>query len=205
MGYELVFDIETENTFAEVGNDVKGLRVTCVCTYNTATGEYQSFTVDTLSQLWPLFEGADRLIGYNSDYFDLPVLNNYYSGDCTKFPSLDLLKVIKESLGRRIKLDDVARATLHTGKSADGLKAIEWWKAGEHQKVIDYCIQDVKVTHGVYEFGRKNKQLFFETLTGEVQPFPVNFDMPEVRSQAQGGQQNAQQGGKTSFNMSLPF
>ncbi|HAR42222.1 MAG TPA: hypothetical protein DCS07_06275, partial [Bdellovibrionales bacterium] len=50
----------------------------------------------------------------------------------------------------------VARGTLGTGKSADGLMAVEWWKTGQIQKIIDYCMQDVKVTRDVFQFGRQN-------------------------------------------------
>jgi DEAD/DEAH box helicase domain-containing protein len=55
-----------------------------------------------------------------------------------------------------LKLEYVARGTLNTGKSADGLQAVEWWKQGLVQKIIDYCTQDVKVTRDVFQFGRQN-------------------------------------------------
>ena len=85
-------------------------------------------------------------------------MNVYYAGDFQTFPSLDLLEVIAQSLGFRVKLDDVAQATLGYGKSGHGLQAVEWWKQGD-QKIKDYCLQDVKVTKEVYEFG-KNMELF---------------------------------------------
>ena len=50
----------------------------------------------------------------------------------------------------------MARGTLGTGKSADGLQAVEWWKSGQVQKIIDYCIQDVKVTRDIFQFGTQN-------------------------------------------------
>ena len=53
-------------------------------------------------------------------------------------------------------LDAIAQATLGTGKSADGLMAVEWYKKGEIQKIIEYCLQDVKVTRDVFQFGRQN-------------------------------------------------
>lgn len=96
------------------------------------------------------------LIGFNSDHFDIPILNKYYSGDLTKIKSLDLLKEIRKSLGRRIKLDTIAEATLGKNKSGHGLEAIVWWRNGEIQKVIDYCIDDVKITKEVYEYALKN-------------------------------------------------
>lgn len=195
MSTEVVFDIETQNTFFDVDNDFKKLKVSVVSIYRYETNEYQSFTEDELYKLWPILEHSERLIGYNSEHFDLPVLNNYYLGDLLKFPHLDLLKVIKESLGIRLKLDDVAQATLdNVKKSSHGLQAIEWWKEGKIDEIKKYCEQDVLVTKEVYEFGKKNKQLFYKTLTAEVLPFAVNFSSPSVEQKS-----------KTSINLTLPF
>ena len=96
------------------------------------------------------------LITFNGDHFDTPILNKYYSGDLKKIKSLDLLKEIKNSLGRRIKLDIIAEATLGRNKTGHGLEGIVWWKNGEKQKVIDYCLEDVKITKDLYEYALKN-------------------------------------------------
>ncbi|HRY37018.1 MAG TPA: ribonuclease H-like domain-containing protein [Candidatus Magasanikbacteria bacterium] len=192
---EIVFDIETQNTFAEVENDFKKLKVSVVSIYSYATDTYQSFSEDELSKLWPILEKADRLIGYNSEHFDLPVLNNYYLGNLLELPSLDLLKKIKESLGIRLKLSDVAEATLdNITKSADGLQAIKWWKEGKIDEIKKYCEQDVRVTKELYDFGRTNNQLFYKNLVGEVLPFAVDFSFP-----------NDQKEIKKSVNFTLPF
>jgi len=172
----IVFDIETQNTFADVSNDLKKLKVSVVSIYEYKNDTYTSFAENELKKLWPILEKADLLIGYNSEYFDIPVLNNYYLGDLSQIPHLDLLKRIKESIGRRIKLDDVATATLDVSKSADGLQAVRWWKEGKVDEIKKYCEQDVKVTKEVYDFGKENKQLFYKTLTGEAVPFAINFE-----------------------------
>jgi len=157
---KIVFDIETSNTFQDVAStDPTALDLSVVCIYDYETDKYQSFTKETLSELWPIFEKADMIIGFNSDHFDIPILNKYYSGDLTKIKSLDLMKDIKKSLGRRIKLDTIAEATLGRNKSGHGLEAIVWWRNGEKQKVIDYCIEDVRITKDVYEYALKNKSL----------------------------------------------
>jgi len=176
MGYEVVFDIETQNSFAEVDNDFKKLRVSVVSLYRSDTGLYQSFTESELGQLWPILEKSDRVIGYNSTHFDLPVLNNYYPGDLLTFSHLDIMAVVKESIGIRLKLNDLALATLDdVEKSADGLQAIRWWKEGKIEEIKKYCEQDVRITKEIYDFGRTNNQLFYKTLAGEVTPFAVNF------------------------------
>ncbi len=195
----IVFDIETQNTFADVENDFKKLKVSVVSIYRYETNTYESFLENELSKLWAIFERADLLIGYNSEHFDLPVLNNYYMGDLLQFPHLDLLKKIKESLGIRLKLDDVAKATLDDiKKSAEGLQAIRWWKEGKIDEIKKYCEQDVRVTKEVYEFGKNNRQLFYTSLTGETVPFAVDFNY--IFSSP-----NQPQNGKKSINLTLPL
>lgn len=154
---KIVFDIETKNLFSDVGkNDPALLDIAIVCAWDSETDTFSSYLEDELTKLWPLLEKADMLIGYNSDHFDIPLLNKYYPGDLTHIKSLDILKEIQKSFGRRLKLDSVAEATLGTGKSGHGLQAYEWWKKGEVEKVRAYCIDDVKITRDVYDFALKN-------------------------------------------------
>ena len=56
-----------------------------------------------------------------------PILNKYYAGDLGKIKSVDLLKEVKQVLGRRLKLDNVAEATLGKKKIGNGLEAVKWW------------------------------------------------------------------------------
>ena len=162
---KIVFDIETSNQFSDVGSsDPSALDISVVCIHDSATDEYLSFLQEDFPKLWKHLEGADMLIGYNSDHFDIPLLNKYYPGDLTHIKSLDLLKEIHASLGRRIKLDTVAEATLGEKKSGHGLQALEWWRNGERQKVIDYCIQDVKVTKNVYDYAREHGKVKYKDL-----------------------------------------
>ena len=77
------------------------------------------------------------LIGFNSDHFDIPLLNKYYPGDLTKIKSLDLLVEVKRSLGRRLRLDTIAEATLGMKKSGHGLEATRWWKEGKADLVTE--------------------------------------------------------------------
>lgn len=154
---KIVFDTETSNIFMDVGsNDPVDLDLSVVCVYDYETDKYSSFKQGELNNLWKIFEKADLIIGYNSDHFDIPLLNKYYSGDLSKIKSLDIMKEIKDSLGRRIKLDTIAEATLGKNKIGHGLEATNWWKQGQYQKVIDYCLEDVKITKEVYEYALKN-------------------------------------------------
>ncbi|HBU06531.1 MAG TPA: hypothetical protein DEB09_00430 [Candidatus Magasanikbacteria bacterium] len=194
MSKEVVLDIETIGDIRDFDN----LKVTVVSIYEYETNKYQSFLESELGQLWPILEKAERIIGYNSEHFDLPILDKYYAGDLMKFPHLDLLKVVRESTGSRFKLNDLVKATLQMEKSADGLQAQKWWEEGKIDEIKKYCEQDVKVTMELYEYGRKNKMLYYNTLTGDLTPFPVNFDPPVIPMNASGEVIN-------NINLTLPL
>jgi DEAD/DEAH box helicase domain-containing protein len=151
----ITFDIETEGDF-RMNGDFSGLELTVLGVHDSETGALKGFYRDELKLAWPLFESADIIVGYNSDHFDIPILNKYYAGDLTKIKSVDLLKEVKNVLGRRLKLDNLAEATLGRKKTGDGLEAVEWWKQGLHEKVRDYCLSDVAITNELY-LHAKNK------------------------------------------------
>src|SRR3989344_9324212 len=176
---KIVFDIETTNFFTDTGsNDPASLSIACVCTHDSATDTYSSYFEEELAKLWPILERADLLIGYNSDHFDIPLLNKYYPGDLSKIKSVDLLKEIRASLGRRIKLDDVAEATLGKNKTAHGLEAVVWWRNGEKDKVVKYCLEDVKITKELYEYALKNKHVKYRegTVVKDIKLDPSNWE-----------------------------
>lgn len=176
MNNEVVLDIETKNTFQEVGGYFTDkLEVSVVVAYFYETDEYVSYLEADLPKLFNRLEKSGRIIGYNSIGFDMPVLNNYYVGDLLTLSQLDMLAEIHASLGYRIKLDDVAAATIGTRKSGHGLLAVQWWKEGKVQDVIDYCQQDVKVTKEVYEFGKANGFILFDDRIGERRQVAVDF------------------------------
>ena len=160
---KIVFDIETSNTFHDVNStDPADLDLSVIVIHDSETDTYSHYLKETLSELWPIIEKADILIGFNSDHFDIPLLNKYYSGDLNRIKSLDLLKEIKESYGRRMKLDQIAEGTLGTKKSGHGLQAIQWWKSGEIEKIIKYCTDDVRITKELYEYAVANQGLKFK-------------------------------------------
>lgn len=158
-----IFDLETQNIFQDTGSsDPTSLDISVAAAYDSATEKYISVTHDSLHELWPIIEKADALVGYNSNHFDIPLLNKYYPGDLTQIKSIDILEFIKESLGRRLRLDSVAQATLGAKKSADGLQAVRWWREGKIDEIKKYCVQDVKVTKGVFDYALKNGHVLFK-------------------------------------------
>jgi DEAD/DEAH box helicase domain-containing protein len=135
-----------------------------VAIHDSETGEYSSYSKEELTKLWPILETADVLIGYNSNSFDIPLLNNYYPGDLTKIRSLDLLVEVQTALGRRLRLQSLAEGTLKAKKSGDGLQSVRWWQEGLYDKVREYCIQDVRLTRKIYEYALEHGALKYKDL-----------------------------------------
>ncbi len=190
---KIVFDIETSNTFRDVGSsDPAALDLAVVCIYDYKEDKYTCFFQDELSKLWKILEDTDIIIGFNSDHFDLPLLNKYFPGDLTQIKSLDILKEVQKSLGRRIKLDTLAEATLGETKSGHGLQAIKWWAEGKYEEVANYCKQDVKVTKKIYDYAIKHGKLKYKDL-GQIKEIPIDTSSWEKLSE------------KPSITHTLPF
>ena len=161
----ITFDIESISDSVVRGHiDVREQELTVVAVHDSATGEYSSYFREELHKLWPILERADMLIGFNSDSFDIPLLNRYYPGDLSYIRSLDLLTEVQKVLGRRIRLQSLAEATLGKGKSGDGMKAGQWWKEGKRDEVREYCIEDVRLTRALYEYALENGVLKYKDL-----------------------------------------
>ena len=156
----IVFDLETQELYGPEG--VLAMNISVATVYDSETDKYTTVTVDEIDKLWPIIEQGDALVGYNSNHFDIPLLNKYYPGDLTQMKSIDLLEDIKNSLGRRLKLDSVAQATIGAKKSANGIQAVRWWREGNIKDIIKYCEQDVKVTKEVFEYARKHGHVKFK-------------------------------------------
>jgi hypothetical protein len=161
----IVFDIETANVFPSLARaDIGSLELALVGAYNSETDSYSSYVKEELPRLWPLIERTDLLIGFNSDTFDIPLLNRYYPGDLSRVQSLDLLSEVQKVLGRRIRLQSLAEATLGRGKKGDGLQAVAWWQEGLVDKVREYCIEDVRLTKELYDYALLHGVLKYKDL-----------------------------------------
>ena len=189
---KVVFDIETQNFFHDVGSsDPAALDIALVAIYDSETDKYYSYLEEELKGLWPILERADMLIGFYSEHFDLPLLNKYYPGDLSKIKHLDILKEIRKQYGRGMKLDQLAEGTLGKNKSGHGSQPNQWWRDGEIEKIRSYCIDDVRLTKEIYDFALANNKLIFKE-GGQLKEIPLDTSNWENES-----------GSKMTFSM--PF
>ena len=184
---KIILDCETRNTFADVGGSKpQGFDLSLLVVYDYSTDSYQTFLQEDLPKLWKILEETDLIIGYNSEHFDIPLLDKYYPGDLGRIGSLDLLVKIKQAHGRRLRLDSVAEGTLGEGKSGSGLDAIVWWRNGQIDKIAEYCRRDVKVTKDIYEYALKHGRLKYKDITG-IGEFPISTkDWHPVKTEQSG-------------------
>jgi DEAD/DEAH box helicase domain-containing protein len=173
----LVFDLETQKLVQEVGgwDHIDKLGVSVACAYDSKTDQFLAFRENELHQLIELCE-TRLVVGYNIRGFDLPVLVPY-GLDVRRVDAFDIMYDLEAITRQRyLKLEAVAQGTLGTGKSADGLQAVEWYKAGQIDKIIEYCMQDVKVTKDVFQYGRQNGLVRIQRAEGKTVDVPVQWN-----------------------------
>jgi DEAD/DEAH box helicase domain-containing protein len=173
----VVFDLETQRSFAEVGgrSQFHRLGVSVGVAYRYDQDEFLVFREDKVGELITLLLEADLVVGFNIRGFDYEVLRAYTDEDLHRLPTFDIMYDLEERLGFRPKLDSVASATLGVGKSADGLQALEWWRLGEIDKIIDYCREDVRVTRDLFDFGKRNRWVQVERFGGKPRKVEVDW------------------------------
>jgi DEAD/DEAH box helicase domain-containing protein len=170
-----VLDVETRRSAADVGGwnrpDLMGVSIAVL--YDSARDEFVDYEQDAIPALAERLKTFELVVGFNILRFDYGVLAGIHPFAYAKLPTLDMLAHVHERLGYRLKLDNLAQATLDVGKSADGLMALKWWAEGRLDEITKYCRQDVAVTRDLYLFGRDNGFVLFQNKAGQKARLPV--------------------------------
>ena len=172
-----VFDLETQRSAQEVGGWHRAdlMKVSCAVLYDSAEQVYHEYLEKDMPRFIEHLKQYDCVVGFNIRRFDYKVLSGYSDFDFGKLPTLDLLEEIHKQLGYRLSLDHLAKITLGSKKSADGLQALRWWKQGKIREIIDYCRQDVRITWEIYCFGNEKGYLLFQNKAGNTVRVPVSW------------------------------
>ena len=158
----MVLDIETQKGFNEVDRKkLHLLKVSVACIYDSKTDSYLAFEEKEMLKLEEMMKQADLIIGFNIRDFDLEVLSPYFMTPIKNFPILDLLVEFEKVRGHRISLQSLAQATLQTSKSGSGWDALQLFKDGKIEELKKYCMDDVRITKDIYEYGLKNGKVLF--------------------------------------------
>ena len=176
MAERLVLDLETQKEFNEVeGRKPELLGVSVVGVYSYEEDRYEAYLeADLAPKLAPRLQNAELLIGFNIRRFDLPVLQPYLPFSLTILPVLDIMEEVVKNLGHRLSLESLSQATLGRGKSGSGLDALKWFKEGKFDLIAKYCLDDVKLTKELYDYGKEHGRLFATSkFSGEKLQIPV--------------------------------
>ncbi|WP_155315133.1 DEAD/DEAH box helicase [Desulfosarcina alkanivorans] len=172
-----VLDIETQRSAREVGgwHHAERMRVSCVVLYDSRTDDYYEFVEGQVPALLEHIRQLDKVVGFNIKRFDYRVLSAYTDLDFRRIPTLDILEKVKAQLGYRLSLDHLASVTLNTGKTADGLDALKWWREGKMARILEYCRSDVAITRDLYRFGLAHRYLLFKNKAKQTVRLPVDW------------------------------
>lgn len=184
----IVFDIETKNFFTDPGvgrDNFEALQISAVGVYSYLKNKYFCFEEDELVKAAEIFKGAERLVGFSINRYDIPVLQAHFlrmsetrEVDLWQKERVDLLQEIEMAVGRRISLSRLSEANLGVPKSQSGAEAIELYKAGKIEELKKYCLEDVRITKELYDLYLKDGYFLIPNKeTGEIKK--VQLRKPE--------------------------
>ncbi len=193
----LVFDLETQRSAMEVGGweNIEEMKMSVGVLWDAKEGRFSVYYESQVQELIDHLKQGSPVIGYNHLGFDYRVLAGYFPPEQREqiltefkaFNNLDLLLMIRSVLGKKVKLEDVARPTLKVGKSADGLQALDWYKeylAGNTDKlkqIADYCKQDVAVTRDLYLHGLEQGEIWYQDKELGIKKILVQWENKEPK------------------------
>ena len=186
-GRTMVLDIETQRGFNEVDRKkLHLLKVSVACIYDSKTDSYMAFEEKEMLKLEEILKQADLIVGFNIRDFDFEVLAPYFMTPVKNFPILDLLVEIEKVRGHRVSLQSVAQATLKSSKSGSGWDALKLYKEGRMEELKKYCMDDVRITKDVYEYGIQHGKIsFISNRDYQTHEIPVSWGdaLKEVKEQ----------------------
>lgn len=175
----LVIDVETKKSFAEVGGEqnIRELGISVAGVYSYEKDAFFALEETEIPDLEAMLAKAGHLIGFNINHFDIPVLEPYLSKiSLAKISVTDIFEDAVNFLGHRVGLGGVSKATLGASKSGNGLEALQWFKEGRIEEVKKYCLDDVRLTRDLYEYGKKHGHILFEShVDWKTHSIPVSW------------------------------
>jgi DEAD/DEAH box helicase domain-containing protein len=160
------------------------LKVSVCGVYEYDTDKFTVFAENEIHKLAELLQNADQIIGFNIKDFDFEVLQPYLNFDIHTLPYLDIIEDVQRRLGHRVGLNSIAQATLGVSKSGDGKGALTYWKNGRLDLLKKYCLDDVKITRNVYDYGMNNQKILYKDFF-DIKEIPVLWKEPAPKKAVQ--------------------
>lgn len=164
----VTFDLETRKMASEVGG-WDGMRsglagVSLLIAHDSETDDYYFYDDHTLDEFARLAEQPGViLVGYNSKWFDLLVVQGILGRRLKVRYHIDLFDLIKDALDREgrarergWKLGDAALRSMGMTKNGEGAAAPELMKQGRLAELVTYCKHDVLLTRQLLDYVRRH-------------------------------------------------
>jgi hypothetical protein len=135
-------------------HDCKGMGVSVIGCYDYRDDRYRVFLRDNFDEFRDLVHGSSVVVGFNNAKFDNAVLEPCEIVNISGEKTYDILQEIWNANGARFSpsgLDAVCKANFGTSKTGHGAFAPVDWQRGNYGKVIDYCMNDVRMTKQIMD------------------------------------------------------
>lgn len=157
-----IYDIEIQNAippknpadrisgieYCEGWHDYKNMKIAVIGAYDYTTDKYHIFGEKDLEQFTVFAALHDVAVGFNNLNFDNNLLaaNGVIMSEKTSY---DILFEISRKTGtfKGYGLENCVKANFpNTAKSGNGATAPIDWQRGNQTKIINYCLNDVRIT-----------------------------------------------------------
>lgn len=173
----LIYDIEIVNAvpdrcgdriegvqYCEGWHDHAGMGISVIGAYDYAEDRYRVFCADNFAEFLALCADRAPLVSFNGIGFDDKVINAEMGPDIGVMPPsfrYDLLAEIWRAAGLNPSyggnshagygLDATCEANFGIRKSGNGALAPVLWQQGRVGEVIDYCLNDIRLTKRLFD------------------------------------------------------
>jgi len=151
-------------------NDYENMGISCICAYDYTDDRYRVFTESNKDEFKKLIENRKIYIGFNNINFDNKVIETCWGIKIQRENCYDILRKILAAVGldenkfipayhEDYGLDACCRANFGLCKTEYGGYAPIDWQQGKIGDVIDYCLNDIKLTKMLFEKIRDTRVL----------------------------------------------
>lgn len=127
--------------------------------------KYFFFHENETKELFKTLSRADKIVGHNLLRFDYLVLKPYFDFDIVEAlqaKTFDIMLELDKKTGCWIGLDDLSKKNLGMIKTINPLKIPKMWRDGKHDEVREYLLNDLRMTEGIFNHGKKFGKLKYE-------------------------------------------
>lgn len=163
---------ENDILYCKGWEDYPNMSISTLCAYDYVEDAYRVFCRDNFEEFLDLLSKRKWIVGFNNLKFDNHVLEEYVAANFPSTDSKDLAVGVRartydilveiwrtEGLREIFKirthggygLDAVCKATFGIRKTGNGAHAPVDWQRGKRGTVIDYCLNDIRLTKRVMD------------------------------------------------------